>query len=161
FAVLIMQVLGYFFPIFDDGRNWPSIIGGSALIWTMHFTVLCGGKRAAGLNVAASFVNVIAIGVVIVVMAPFVRGSQFSFDVWGQKEKLGSGLTQTKSTMLITLWVFLGIEAAVVVSDRAKKPAQVGTATFIGLAVCTVLYLLLSVLPFGIMHQSELAGLRS
>ena len=61
--------------------------------------------------------------------------------------------------MLVTLWVFLGIEAGVVVSDRAKEPTQVGTATFIGLAVCAVLYFLLSALPFGVMHQKELAGL--
>ena len=86
-------------------------------------------------------------------------GGQFSFDVWGQQEHLGSILTQVKSTMLVTLWVFLGIEAAVVVSDRAKEPTQVGTATFVGLAVCTLLDFLLSVLPFGVMHQKELAGL--
>ena len=76
FAVLIMQMFGYFFPIFGDGKNWPSIIGGSVLIWTMHFTVLSGVKRAAGLNVFSSFVNVITLGVVLVVMALFVsRGS--------------------------------------------------------------------------------------
>ena len=46
-----------------------------------------------------------------------------------------------------------------VVSDRARVPQQVGTATFIGLAVCTILYFLLSALPFGIMHQKDLAGL--
>ena len=66
---------------------------------------------------------------------------------------------QVKSTMLVTLWVFIGIEGAVVISDRARKMSQVGPATFIGLGVCTVLYTLLSVVPFGIMHQSKLSGL--
>jgi arginine:ornithine antiporter/lysine permease len=159
FAVLIMQILGYFFPIFGDGRNWPSILGGSALIWTMHFTVLSGMRRAAALTVFASFVNVITIGVAVIVMALFIQKSQFSFDIWGQGQQLGSVLTQVKSTMLVTLWVFIGIEAAVVVSDRARVPHQVGAATFIGLAVCTTLYFLLSALPFGLMHQKELAGL--
>lgn len=37
FAVLIMQTLGYFFPVFGDGKNWASVIGGSALIWGMAF----------------------------------------------------------------------------------------------------------------------------
>jgi len=64
-----------------------------------------------------------------------------------------------KSTMLVTLWVFIGIEGAVVISDRARKMSQVGPATFIGLGICTVLYSLLSILPFGIMHQSTLSGL--
>jgi arginine:ornithine antiporter/lysine permease len=161
FAVLLMQILGYFFPVFGDGRNWPSIVGGSVLIWAMHFIVLSGVKRAAGLNVFSSVVNVTTIGVFLVILALFIRGGQFSVDVWGQQEKLGSIFTQVKSTMLVTLWVFLGIEAAVVVSDRAKNPAQVGTATFVGLTVCSVLYFLLSVLPFGVMHQAELAGLSS
>jgi len=159
FAVLIMQILGYFFPVFGDGRNWPSVIGGSILIWTMHFLVLSGVRRAASLNVFSSFVNVVTIGIALVIMALFVSNGQFSFDVWGQQQQLGSVLTQVKSTMLVTLWVFIGIEAAVVVSDRARVPQQVGTATFIGLAVCTILYFLLSALPFGLMHQKDLAGL--
>jgi arginine:ornithine antiporter/lysine permease len=161
FAVLVMQMLGRFFPVFGSGNNWPSILGGSALIWAMHFTVLTGVRRAAGLNVFASLVNIITIGVTLVIIGLFARRGQFSFDVWGQQQHLGSLLTQVKSTMLVTLWVFLGIEAAVVVSDRAEQPAQVGTATFLGLVICAVLYFLLSALPFGVMHQGALAGLGS
>jgi arginine:ornithine antiporter/lysine permease len=127
----------------------------------MHFTVLSGVRRAAGLNVFASLVNIITIGVTLVIIGLFARRGQFSFDVWGQQQHLGSLLTQVKSTMLVTLWVFLGIEAAVVVSDRAEQPAQVGTATFLGLVICAVLYFLLSALPFGVMHQGALAGLGS
>jgi len=161
FAVLLMQILGHFFPVFGNGTNWPSMIGGSLLIWTMHFIVLSGVKRAAGLNVFSSFVNVVTIGTAIVILGVFVNARQFSFDIWGEQQQLGTILTQVKSTMLVTLWVFLGIEAAVVVSDRARVPRQVGTATFVGLVVCAVLYFLLSVLPFGVMTQRELAGLSS
>jgi arginine:ornithine antiporter/lysine permease len=158
FAVLIMQILGYFIPIFNDNK-WVQLAGGTALIWIMNFTVLSGVKRAASLNVFASFVNVITIGVAILVMAFFAKGGQFSFDFWGQQQGLGDVLGQVKSTMLVTLWVFIGIEAAVVVSDRARVPTQVGAATFLGLTVCTILYFLLSVLPFGMMAQKDLAGL--
>lgn len=159
FAVLIMQILGFFFPVFGDGRNWASIIGGSILIWTMHFAVLSGVRRAASLNVFSSIVNVITIGLAIVIMSLFVSQGHFSFDLWGQQQQLGSVLAQVKSTMLVTLWVFIGIEAAVVVSDRAKSAQQVGKATFIGLTVCTILYFLLSAMPFGLMAQKDLAGL--
>jgi arginine:ornithine antiporter/lysine permease len=37
--------------------------------------------------------------------------------------------------------------------------SDIGPATFIGLGVCTLLYALLSILPFGIMHQGNIAGL--
>jgi arginine:ornithine antiporter/lysine permease len=159
FAVLIMQILSYFFPIFGNGQNWPSIIGGSILIWIMCGIVMSGVKRSAALNVLASFLNIITITAALVVMAFFMTGGNFTFDVWGHAQGLGSVFGQVKSTMLVTLWVFIGIEGAVVISDRARKMSQVGPATFIGLGVCTVLYSLLSILPFGIMHQATLSGL--
>lgn len=160
FAVLIMQTLGYFFPAFD-GKNWQSIAGGSLLIWALHFMVLSGVKRTAILNTMASVVNVVTLSVAIVVIALFFQKGHFSFDVWGQQQHLGGTLAQVKSTMLVTLWVFIGIEGAVVVSDRARNQHEVGTATFVGLAVCTTLYFLLSALPFGVMSQHQLAGLQN
>jgi arginine:ornithine antiporter/lysine permease len=161
FAVLIMQTIGYFFPIFKSGNNWPSLIGASALIWVMNFVVLSGVKRAAVLNVISSVLNVGTISVALCAMAVAIKAGMFSFDFWGAQQHLGSMLSQVKSTMLVTLWVFIGIEGAVVVSDRASKTSQVGVATFLGLIVCTVLYFLLSALPFGLMHQAQIAGLAS
>jgi arginine:ornithine antiporter/lysine permease len=159
FAVLIMQIFGYFFPVFGNGQNWPSIIGASLLIWLMCGIVLSGVKRSVMLNVLASFLNITTIGAALIVMALYAKGDYFHFDIWGHAEGLGSIFGQVKSTMLVTLWVFIGIEGAVVVSDRARKMSQVGPATFIGLFICTILYSLLSILPFGIMHQAQLAGL--
>ncbi len=161
FAVLFMQTLGYFFPEFKSGNNWPSIIGASLLIWAMNFVVLSGVKRAAILNVISSVLNIGTITVALCAMVVAIKGGMFSFDFWGHQEHLGSLLGQVKSTMLVTLWVFIGIEGAVVVSDRASKASQVGIATFLGLIVCTVLYFLLSALPFGLMHQAQLTGLAS
>jgi arginine:ornithine antiporter/lysine permease len=160
FAVLIMQTLGYFFPVLD-GKNWQSIAGGSLLIWAMHFMVLSGVKRTAILNTMASVVNIVTLSVGIAIVALFFRKMQFSYDIWGHQQHLGNVLTQVKSTMLVTLWVFIGIEGAVVVSDRARDPHQVGTATFVGLAVCTTLYFLLSALPFGVLPQTALAKLQN
>ncbi len=159
FAVLIMQILGYFFPIFGNGQNWPSLIGASILVWVMCGIVMTGVKRTAMLNVLASFLNIVTIGFALIIMAFFMTGGNFTFDIWGQQNHLGSLFTQVKSTMLVTLWVFIGIEAAVVLSDRARKMSDIGPATFIGLGVCTLLYALLSILPFGIMHQGDLAKL--
>jgi arginine:ornithine antiporter/lysine permease len=159
FAVLITKTVGYFFPVFAVGNNWPSIIGASLLIWAMHFIVLFGVKRAAILSVISSVLNVGTISVALCAMAVAIKNGMFSYDFWGVQQHLGSLLVQVKSTMLVTLWVFIGIEGAVVVSDRARKTAQVGIATFLGLTVCTVLYFLLSALPFGVMHQAQLAGL--
>ncbi|MEM7172541.1 MAG: basic amino acid/polyamine antiporter [Pseudomonadota bacterium] len=160
FAVLFMQALGYFFPIFGDGKNWPSVIGGSALIWGMHFLVLRGVSGAAMLNAIATGAKLIPLAV----MAGFAIWAfqlpHFELDFWGEEAKLGDVGAQVKSTMLVTLWAFIGIEGAVVVSGRAKNPALVGQATLIGLFVCLSIYVLISVVPFGVMTQQELGSLK-
>jgi arginine:ornithine antiporter/lysine permease len=161
FAVLIMKTVGYFWPVFLSGNNWPSIAGASVLIWAMHFIVLSGVKRAAILNVISSVLNIGTITVALCAIAVGAKAGMFSYDFWGTQQHLGGLLGQVKGTMLVTLWVFIGIEGAVVVSDRASETSQVGIATFLGLIVCTVLYFLLSALPFGVMHQAQLAGLAS
>jgi arginine:ornithine antiporter / lysine permease len=66
---------------------------------------------------------------------------------------------QVKSTMLVTLWVFIGIEGAVVMSGRAKNRSDVGKATVIGLISVLLIYILISLLSLGIMPREELAAL--
>ena len=61
--------------------------------------------------------------------------------------------------MLVTLWAFIGIEGAVVMSKHAKSPKVVGRATLLGFAGCLLIYILLSVLPYGLMSQEQLANL--
>lgn len=162
FAVLVMQTFGYFFPGLASGKSWEAIIGGSILIWVMNFIVLAGVKRAAFLNAVATATKIVPIIALIIILAVFFSSAQFSFDVWGHQAQthLGNIVTQVKSTMMVTLWVFIGIEGAVVVSGRAQRTEDVGRATFIGLFFCLLLYFLVSVLPFGLLSQPELASLK-
>lgn len=80
---------------------------------------------------------------------------KFDFDFFGKLavdngQHLGGLGTQIKSTMLVTLWAFIGIEGAVVLSDRAQSQDDVGKATIMGFVGCLVVYVLLSVLPLWI-----------
>jgi len=59
FAVLLMQALGYFFPIFISGNNWQSILGGSILIWSMNIIVRRGVSGAAALNVISTIAKLV------------------------------------------------------------------------------------------------------
>jgi arginine:ornithine antiporter/lysine permease len=89
---------------------------------------------------------------------------RFHFDFWGQAgtgdNALGSVMDQVKSTMLVTLWVFIGIEGASVYSARAANRADVGRATLLGFAGALAIYVLVSLLARGLMTQPELAGLK-
>jgi arginine:ornithine antiporter/lysine permease len=55
--------------------------------------------------------------------------------------------------------VFIGIEGASVVSARAARRADIGRATIFGFVTALTLYILVSLLSFGVMSQPELAAL--
>ena len=68
---------------------------------------------------------------------------------------------QVSNTMMITIWVFVGIEGAVAISGRAKKERDVGKATIIAFICVLSIYLMVSVLSMGVMPLSELAQLEN
>ena len=162
YAVITMDALNYFFPgVFAGGNNLNSIIGGSLLIWFFNFLVLRGIQQASFINLVATIVKIVPLLLFIIIMAVLFKADRFDFDFWGERLKgfkgLGSIPEQVKSTMLVTLWSFIGIEGAVVLSGRAKSQESVGRATLIGFLGCLGIYVLLSVLPYGFMSQQKLA----
>jgi arginine:ornithine antiporter/lysine permease len=160
FAVLILAALSFFSPELAASGIWTKILVCSSLIWVMHFLVLQGVSSAAFLNAVATVAKLVPVFVVIAFCLIAFNLSTFNVDIWGSKLDLGSVGAQVKSTMLVTLWAFIGIEGAAVISGRAKSPELVGKATFIGLVLCLTLYMFISILPFGFMTQAELAALK-
>lgn len=61
--------------------------------------------------------------------------------------------------MLITLWVFTGVEGASVLSAHAKKKSDVGLATVFGILIALALYVLITVLSLGILPRETIAGM--
>ncbi len=161
YAVITMDALNYFFPPhFAGGNNLPSIIGGSILIWGFNFLVLRGMKQASFINTIGTIAKITPLILFIIITMFVFHLDHFDFNFWGENTKSLGGLsTQIKSTMLVTLWSFIGIEGAVVLSKHAKNPNSVGRATCLGFLGCLIIYILLSVLPYGYMSQEELAAI--
>lgn len=162
YAVITMDALNYFYPgYFAGGNNLASIIGGSIIIWFFNFLVLRGVKQASVVNTIGTIIKIVPLLLFILVMLFLFRFDKFELDFWGEaiktKMQLGDLDTQIKSTMLVTLWSFIGIEGAVVMSSKAKSQSIIGTATVLGFLGCLGIYILLSLLPFGYMNQHELA----
>lgn len=162
YAVITMDALNYFFPpYFNGGNNLLSIIGGSALIWVFNWLVLRGIKQATIVNLIGTVAKILPLLLFILICAVLFHFDKFDFDFWGDSTvntaKLGSLSKQIKSTMLVTLWSFIGIEGAVVMSKHAKSAKTVGHATFLGFCGCLLIYVLLSLLPYGLFTQAELA----
>ncbi len=163
YAVITMDALNYFFPpYFQGGNNLASIIGGSLIIWGFNFMVLKGIKQASIVNTIGTVLKIMPLILFIIIMLFVFSPAEFDFDFWGEsaasKAKLGSLETQIKSTMLVTLWAFIGIEGAVVMSNKAKNVQEIGKATFLGFISCLAIYILLSLTPFGYMSQAEISS---
>jgi arginine:ornithine antiporter/lysine permease len=91
------------------------------------------------------------------------NADKFTLNLSGGLAAGGGGLGdiahQVKSTMIVTLWVFIGIEGASVYSAHAAKRSDVGRATVMGFLGALAIYVLVSLLSTGILSQRELAGL--
>ncbi|SJZ66245.1 arginine-ornithine antiporter [Garciella nitratireducens] len=160
YATLLFSSIGYFLPIFEGGQNVPAIIGASIFLWTVHFLVIKGINSAAFINTIVTIAKMVPIFLFIIIALFTFKWNTFVFDFWGNHGFSWSSIVeQVKSTMLVTLWVFIGIEGAVVMSQRAKKKSDVGRATVIGLISVLIIYVLISLLSLGIMPREDLASL--
>jgi len=74
---------------------------------------------------------------------------------------LGSVSQQTLATMMVTLWMFSGIEGAAVMAGRAKKRSQVRMATMVGFLICITIDILISLLSLGVFSYGQLMRLAS
>lgn len=165
YLVIVFSALSFFtdrpgFTLLGDGNTWPSIVGASLLLWTVHALILRGVQTAAGINLIATFAKLLPLGLFIVLAIMCFHLSTFTFDFSGIE--LGVPVwVQVKNTMLITLWVFIGIEGAVVVSGRAKHKYDVGRATLFAVLAALSVYLLVTLLSLGVVPRAELANLRN
>jgi arginine:ornithine antiporter/lysine permease len=162
YMVLLFSTLGYFFPVFGEGNTLPAVIGASVLLWLLHFLVLRGIKEAAFINTVTTIAKMLPLALFIVIAAIAFKMDVFTADFWGRgNTELGSVMDQVRNMMLVTVWVFIGIEGASIFSARAEKRSDVGKATVIGFVGVLLLLVLVNILSQGIMAQAELAGLKN
>ena len=162
YMVLLFSTLGYFFPVFGEGNTMPAVLGASLLLWLLHFLVLRGIKEAAFINTLTTVAKMLPLALFIVIAAVAFKLDVFTRDFWGAgNPELGSVMDQVRNMMLVTVWVFIGIEGASIFSARAEKRSDVGKATVIGFVGVLLLLVLVNVLSQGILAQAQLAGLKN
>ena len=162
YFVLLFSTLGYFFPIFGEGNTPAAVIGASVLLWAVHFLVLRGIKEAAFINLVTTVAKVVPLVLFVLIALFAFKLEIFTADIWGVKNPdLGSVMNQVRNMMLVTVWVFIGIEGASIFSSRAEKRSDVGKATVIGFITVLLFLMLVNVLSLGIMTQPELAKLQN
>lgn len=162
YAVVLFSALSYFFPAFGEGNTWQAIVGASVVLWAIHALILAGIREAAITNLITTIAKIAPIILFIALVIVAFQIQNFNLDVSGLgNASLGSVMDQVKGTMLVTLWVFIGIEGASVFSGRARERSDVGFSTMAGFLICLVLYAMVSLLAYGVLPQAALAGLKN
>ncbi|RDF09377.1 amino acid permease [Haemophilus paraphrohaemolyticus] len=146
------------FTIFGDGTSLVSILSASLVVWLIHILIAKGVKEAAYVNLIATIVKVLPLIIFIVLAIIFFSSTQFMQDFHGESLQMPL-LDQIKSTMLITLWVFVGVEGATVLSAHAKKKNDVGIATILGILIALILYVAITALSLGILPREVIAAM--
>lgn len=156
--VFIMATVSAAFPALGQGDTILAVVISSVAIWLFHVLIARGVKEAASINRIVTIAKVIPILVFIVVVAVAFKGGTFADNWWGGEEaSFSTLLDQVKATMIITTFVFLGIEGATVYSRYAKKREDVGRATVIGFLSVLAVFASVTLLSYGVMPRSELA----
>ncbi|MET4045681.1 basic amino acid/polyamine antiporter [Bradyrhizobium sp. RT6a] len=158
--VLIKATLGQFFPMFGDGTTPVAIASASVLLWGVHILLLRGIKSAATLNTIATYTKIIPILLFIGTAVIAFNGDLFGVNFHGAEQSDASSVSsQVRGTMLLTVFVFVGIEGASVYSRYARRRADVGFATLAGFLTVLGLLVLVTLLSYGVLPRAELADL--
>ncbi|QJC37901.1 amino acid permease [Enterobacteriaceae endosymbiont of Donacia bicoloricornis] len=165
YLVIVFSAISFFIDtpkhiIFNNGNTWQSILGASILLWLIHFLLLNGTQTASIINTITTLCKLIPLVIFIFLSFIIFNFKKFKIDLMGCYLN-HSLLNQIKDTMLITLWVFIGVEGAVILSSRAKNKNDVGKATLLAVIIALFIYLLVTVLSFGIINRIDLASMKN
>jgi arginine:ornithine antiporter/lysine permease len=159
--VFMTATAGAFFDSFGDGDTFLAVAVGTVGVWLFHYLIARGVRDAAIINRIVTVFKVIPILVFIVVLLVNFDAGVFSdnWTAYGYGD-LGDLNEQVRNTMLITTFVFIGIEGASVYSRYAKKREDVGRATVLGFLSVLSIFSLVTLSSYSVMTQPELAGTR-
>ncbi|MGE8204868.1 amino acid permease [Heyndrickxia sp. NPDC080065] len=173
-ASVIISFAGYlttFFPIMQSSKIIFSIgsfqleagklitfIVCSVMLWGIQFILSKSFNSAGKMNLMATVSKIIGFGLFIVATififdkANLGNAKEF-VDATGKSFSLGG---QVNAGAIATLWAFIGIESAVMLSNRAKSQSDVKKATIIGLFISLVIYIGITLLTMGALPQDVL-----
>lgn len=165
--VLIMSTIGAVVPALGDGDTVLAMVLSSLGLWGFFLLVRRGVREAAALNRVVTFAKLVPI-LVFVLLALFVFDPEvFAGNLLASGAGAGTAsvdgavlFEQVQGTMLVTVFVFLGVEGASVYSRHARRRADVGRATVSGFLAVFAVFASVTIVSYGVLPAAELAELR-
>lgn len=145
---------------FGEGNTIYALIGSSIFVWMVHWLVSRGIKEASLVNLIATIAKIVPIVIFIVFTFLAFKLDLFKLNYFDFSLQMPVW-EQVRNLMLITLWVFTGIEGAVVLSSRARNRNDIGRATVLGVLLALSFYVLVTVLSYGVTSRIEIANMHN
>ena len=134
---------------------------GSALLWFFFLILMAGIREGAILNFVVTTAKLIPIFLIIFLGVALVKSDLFMVENWHNRlastGEPTSPLQQTKGAMAIILWCFVGMEAASVLSGRAKSQKTVRLSIIISLLIVLAVYMLITFIAMTSVSADKLA----
>ncbi len=156
--VLIFATLSPLLPALGAGDTWLALIFSTAGIWLFYWLVSRGVKSAMFINKIVTYAKLVPIIVFVLISAFALDPSVLLGNLSGGGE-VGSLFEQVQDTMLVTVFVFLGVEGAVVYSSRARSRQDVGKATILGFLSVLAVFASVTTVAYGILPREQIAAL--
>ena len=157
--VLIMSTVGAIAPVLGEGDTPLALALSTVGVWVFYALIRRGVREAAAINRIVTIAKVIPI-LVFVVLAVFALDPQVFAGNFRGEGDVGPLFTQVRGTMLVTVFVFLGVEGASVYSRHAKRREDVGRATVLGFLSVFAIFASVTIVSYGVLPYNEIAQLR-
>jgi arginine:ornithine antiporter / lysine permease len=173
-ASVIISFAGYlttFFPIMQSKQvlltmgNFQLEVGKaltftvcSVVLWGIQWILSRDFNNAGNINILATGTKVVGFLLYIILTVWIFDASNLGdgFQFVNQEGQSLSLTSQINGAAITMLWAFIGIESAVMLSNRAKSQKDVKKATLLGLVISVFIYIGITLLTMGAIPQEEL-----
>jgi len=146
-VIAIIGALSFFFPVLETDKLLAVGVG-LAFIWFFSWINSRGVKESGRIQVITTIIKLLPLVLIILIGAFMFDIDNFpEFNLTGE-----SNLTTIPLVATLTLYAFLGLECATIPAENIKNPEKiVPKATMYGTIVSTVIYILSTVVLFGML----------
>lgn len=155
--VFITSTLGAVFPALGAGDTIAAVALSSVGLWLFFILIRRGVRAAAAVNRVVSIAKTLPIVLFVVLCLTVFDPAVFAENWTGPA---GAPLwDQVRATMLVTVFVFIGIEGASVNSRHARSRRDVGRATLLGFLSVLAVFASVTIVSYGVLPREQIAAL--
>lgn len=151
-VVAIISALSFFFPVLETNKVLAVIVG-LGFIWFFSWINSRGVKESGRIQVITTIMKLLPLVLIIIIGAFMFDSNNFpAFNLTGE-----SNFTTIPLVATLTLYAFLGLESATIPAENISNPEKtVSRATIYGTLISTTIYILSTIVLFGLLPAEVL-----